>query len=159
MNKLFQQKAAAIRNLSVLSAVCLMAALALPAAAASPGEEERPELRAPEAGSAEPVTTKTMRVIYDPETGEIISVPFREPSEILSIPLAKALTRSAEGLRVFELANGGKGVHLDGRFQHALMVRVKPDGSLETVCTSHSHAAEKFLHGNSAVADAESRDK
>jgi len=146
------------RVLSVLCAMCLMAAAALPVAAATPGEEEQPGRRASEAPTAEAVTTKAIRVIYDPETGEIISVPFRETGT-LSVPLAKALTRSTEGLEVFELKNGGKGVHLDGRFQHALMVRVKADGSLEMVCTSHSHAAEKFLHDNPAGPDAEPRDK
>ena len=103
--------------------------------------------------------TKSIRVIYDPETGEIISVPLRESSEILSGPLAKALTRSTEGLQVFEVSNGGNGVHLDGRFQHALMVRVRPDGSLETVCTSHSHAAETFLKAKSAGANTAPRGK
>ena len=61
--------------------------------------------------------------------------------------------RSTEGLRVFELANGGKGVHLDGRYQHAFMVRVRPDGSLETLCTDNSHGAGAFL--KAGVRDAE----
>jgi len=39
------------------------------------------------------------------------------------------------------------------------MVRVKPDGSLETVCTSHLNAAEKFLQGKLDGADAVPRDK
>jgi hypothetical protein len=97
-------------------------------------------------------------VVYDPETGEIISVPIREPG-VLSAPLAKALTRSAEGLQVFELENGGMGVHLGGRYQHALMVRVKPDGSFETVCTNHEHVAEKFMRGDPEMVAAEPRDK
>ena len=159
MYKLFREKVTTIRNLSVLCAVCFMAALALPSAASSPAEEEEgPKLQAPEVGSAEPVTTKAMRVVYDPETGEIISVPLRE-NGVLSAPLTKALTRSTEGLQIFELENGGGGVHLDGRFQHALMVRVKPDGSLETVCTSHSHEAENFLKGRTAGAKPAPRDK
>ena len=146
------------RVLSVLCAMCLMAAAALPVAAATPGEEEQPGRQASEAPTAEAVTTKAIRVIYDPETGEIISVPLRETG-VLSVPLAKALTRSTEGLHVFELTNGGKGVHLDGRFLHALMVRVKSDGSLETVCTNHSHEAEDFLHGKTAGVKPAPRDK
>jgi ABC-type cobalt transport system substrate-binding protein len=146
------------RNLLILCAVCLMAALALPSAASSPAEEEGSERQAPEVGSTDAVATKAMRVIYDPETGEIISLPFRE-TEVLSAPLAKALTRSADGLWVFELSNGGKGVHLDGRFQHALMVRVNSDGSLEIVCTNHSHEAEDFLEGTTAGAKPAPRDK
>jgi hypothetical protein len=118
------------RVLLVLFALCLMAAVAWPVAASSPGEEELPGRQAPEASTEGAVTSKTMRVIYDPETGAIISVPFRE-TEGLSVPLS----------------------------QHVLMVRVKPDGSLETVCTNHSHAAEKFLRGTSDGADAQPRDR
>jgi hypothetical protein len=158
MNQRLNEQMISSRFLSVLCAMCLMAATALPVAAAAPGEEDEPRRQATEAPAAETYPTRAIRVIYDPETGEIISVPFRETG-ILSIPLAKALTRSTEGLVVFELKNGGKGVHLDGRFQHALMVRVRPDGSLETFCTNHSHEAEKFLHGTSNGADAEPRDK
>jgi len=159
MNPKLHEQMTSSSVLLVLLALFLMAAAALPVAASSSGEKEQPEQQVPEASAEDVVTTKAIRVIYDPETGEIISVPFREPSEILSIPLAKALTRSTEGLHVFELSNGGKGVHLDGRFQHALMVRVKPDGSIETVCTSHSHAAEKFLQAKPTGVDAEPRDK
>jgi len=158
MNRRLHDQMISSRVLSVLCTMCLMAAAALPVAAATPGEEEQPGRQASEAPTAEAVTAKAIRVIYDPETGEVISVPFRE-TEILSAPLAKALTRTTDGLRVFELSNGGKGVHLDGRFQHALMVRVKPDGSLEFVCTNHSHVAEKFLDGKSAGANAEPRDQ
>jgi hypothetical protein len=158
MNMQFREKITSVRILSVLCAVCLMATLALPSAASSPADEEGPKRQAPEVGSADPVVTKAMRVIYDPETGEILSVPVRV-TEVLSSRLAKALTRSTEGLQVFELSNGGNGVHLDGRFQHALMVRVRPDGSLETVCTSHSRAAEAFLKAKSGGANTDPRDK
>lgn len=146
------------RVVPILLAICLMAGVALPVAASPPDEEEQPEQHAPAVPTADPVTTKAVRVIYDPESGQIISVPIRG-TEILSDPLSMALARTTEGLRVFELSNGGKGVHLDGRFQHALMVRVKADGSVETVCTSHSHAAEKFLQAKPTGVDAEPRDK
>ena len=158
MNRRLNELMISSRVFSVLFAICLMAAVALPVAASSTSEKEQPERQASEAPTAEAVTTKAIRVIYDPETGEIISVPLRG-TKFLSAPLAKALTRSTEGLQVFELANGGKGVHLDGRFQHALMVRVKPDGSIETVCTSHSHEAEKFLKGKPAGPKSAPRDK
>jgi hypothetical protein len=158
MNRILNELMISSRVFSVLFAICMMAAVVLPVAASSPGEKEQPEQRAPAARTADPVTTKAVRVIYDPASGEIISVPIRG-TEVLSDPLAKALTRTTEGLQVFELSNGGKGVHLDGRYQHALMVRVKPDGSMETVCTSHSHAAEKFLQAKPTGVDAEPRDK
>ena len=158
MNQRLNDQMISSRALSILGAICLMAAVALPVAASSPGEEVQPDRQASEAPTAEASTTRAMRVIYDPETGEVISVPFRD-TEILSAPLAKALTRSAEGLQVFELANGGKGVYLDGRYRHALMVRVKADGSLETVCTNHPHEAEDFLRGKTAAAKPAPRDK
>ena len=158
MNQIFHAQADTPRTIRALCAAFLMAVFAAPAAATSPDEKGEPKRQTSEVSSVETTATRAIRVIYDPETGEIISVPFRE-TEVLSAPLAKALTRSGEGLRVFELANGGKGVYLDGRFQHALMVRVKPDGSLETVCTSHAHAAEDFLHGKTAGPHAEPRDK
>ncbi len=158
MNRRLNELMISYRVVSVLIAICLMAAVVLPVAASSPSEKEQPERHAPSAPTAELVTTKVMRVIYDPESGEIISVPIRG-TDVLSNPLAKALTRTTEGLQVFKLSNGGKGVHLDGRFQHALMVRVKPDGSIETVCTSHSHSAEKFLQAKPTGVDAEPRDK
>jgi len=158
MIRFIREKVVTIRNLSVLCVVCLMATLALPSAASSPADEEGPKRQAPEGGSADRVVTKAMRVIYDSETGEILSVPIRD-TEVLSSRLAKALTRSAEGLQVFELESGGTGVHLDGSYQHALMVRMKPDGSIETVCTNHSHEAEQFLKGKTAEAKPTPRDK
>jgi len=158
MNQRLHDQMISSRVLSILCAICLMAAVAVPVAASSPGEEEKPETQAPEASAEAAVSPKTMRVIYDPETGEIISVPFRE-TVVLSAPLSKALTRSTEGLQVFQLTNGGTGVHLDGRFQHALMVRVKADGSVETTCTNHPHDAEDFLHGKTAAAKPAPRDK
>jgi len=158
MNQRLNDQMISSRALSILGAICLMAAVALPVAASSPGEEVQPDGQASEAPTAEANTTRAMRVIYDPETGEILSVPFRE-SGVLTAPLSKALTRSTEGLQVFQLTNGGTGVHLDGRFRHVLMVRVKADGSLETMCTNHSHEAEKFLQGKPAGAKSAPQDK
>ena len=158
MNNRLHGKMTSYFNLPILCAVCLMVAFVAPVAGVSPDEEGEPKLQASEAASAETVATKVVRVVYDPETGEIISVPLRG-NEVLSAPLAKALTRSTEGLQVFELKSGGMGVHLGGRYQHALMVRVKADGSLETVCTNHSHEAEAFLKGATAEAYAAPRDK
>ena len=158
MIRFIREKITSIRYLPVLFVVCVIAACAVPAGAVSPDEEAGPRRQTPDVRSAEPVTTKAMRVMYDPETGEFISVPFRE-TDVLSAPIAKALTRSAEGLQVFELESGGTGVHLDGSYQHALMVRMKPDGSIETVCTNHSHEAEQFLKGKTAEAKPTPRDK
>lgn len=164
MNQRSHEQLTMTRILTVLCAVCMMAVSALPVAATSPDEKGEPGRQVPEAASTKSAdfsaaAQERMKVIVDPETGEIISVSIRQQTGTLSAPLAKALTRSTDGLRVFELANGGKGVYLDGRFQHVLMVRVKPDGSLETVCTNHPDEAEDFLHGKAAGPHAEPRDK
>jgi hypothetical protein len=158
MNQRHHARVHISRTIRALCVSFVMAAIAATVAASSPDENREPRRNAPEASSAATGETEVMKVFVDRETGEIISVPLRE-TDVLSAPLTKALTRSTEGLQVFELANGGRGVHLDGRFQHVLMVRVRPDGSFETVCTNSSHAAEKFLHGEPAGADAEPRDK
>ncbi len=88
MNRRLNELMISSRVFSVLFAICLMAAVALPVAASSTSEKEQPERQAPEAPTAEAVTTKAIRVIYDPETGEIISVPLRG-TKVLSAPLAK----------------------------------------------------------------------
>ena len=152
------------RILQGLCFVWFVVALATPVAASSPDEKAEPMRQAPEAASTEAATgppvaaAAVMKVSVDGETGEIRLIPPREPA-VLSAPLATALSRSTEGLRVFELSNGGKGVHLQGRFQHVLMVRVKPDGSFETICTNHPHEAEVLASGESAGGDAEPRDR
>jgi hypothetical protein len=153
------------RILPVLCAACLMAAFAAPVAASSPGDGEEPKRKASKTADTEAAAEPSigaperMKVIVDPETGEIIARRPRGRTEILSAPLSKALTRTTDGLQVFELSNGGKAVHLDGRFQHVIMVRGKPDGSFETLCTNHSHVAEKFLQGKSDGANLGPRDK
>ena len=78
---------------------------------------------------------------------------------VLSAPLATALSRSTEGLEVFALPNGGKGVNLKGRFQHVLIVRVTPEGSVETGCVDHPHEAEGLVAGHSVGGDAGPRDR
>jgi hypothetical protein len=88
-----------------------------------------------------------MKVFLDPETGEMTSTPSAEQRRALSAALTRALSRSTEGLQVFDLPNGGKGVFLKGRFQHALTVRAKPDQSIETACTDHLHHAAGRLLG------------
>ncbi len=138
--------------------VLLVTSFAEFAAALSPDNQDRDGDKGIETPAGENERTEAIRVVYDPETGEVVSVPAREPG-ILSETLARALTRSAEGLRVFELENGGKGVHLGGRYQHAYMVRIGPDGSFETFCTEHSHGAEEFLKSRSSGVTPEPRNK
>lgn len=149
---------------AVVSALCLIAGFTGLAIAESPAEADDPSRQVAKAASAESIdssvaTSEGMRAFVDPDTGALVSAPTRPEVEPLSAPLAKALSRSTESLRVFDLANGGRGVHLAGRFQHALVVRVRPDGSLETVCTNHVHSAEALLHGKAAGVEPQPRDR
>ena len=137
----------------LLAAVCIAAPLA---AAPSP-EGEGPELSAPEAAPAE-VGASGMRIAVDPKTGEVVSNQARE-SRVLSEALAYALNRSTEGLKIFSLPAGGMGVHLEGRFQHVMTVKVKADGSLELGCVDNATKAEEILHGNVAGPDDEPSDR
>ena len=159
MYRFFRENFMTTRYLSTLCAGCFMVVFVVPSAASSPLEKEGSKQQVAEFDHAEPIITRSMRVIFDPETGEIISIPFRGSGETLPAPLSKALTRSTEGLQVFGLEAGGGGVHLDGRYQHVLMVRVKPDGSFETFCTNHPHEAENFLKGTAAGTKPASRNK
>jgi len=150
MSQRIHARTAFFRILLIPSAVCLTMLLAVPVTASSPGEEHKPERQA--VGTANHETTdpslsadEGMTTVVDPETGEIVTTLPLQKNGALSAPLAKSLDRSTEGLHLFELANGGRGMHLDGRFQHVMMVRVKPDGSLETVCVNHAREAEKVL--------------
>ena len=61
--------------------------------------------------------------------------------------LARPLSRSLEGLHVDELPNGKRAVHLEGRFGHATILRMKPDGTRERGCFDNAeHAVEFATH-------------
>jgi hypothetical protein len=127
-------------------------------AASSPEDPEENVKPGLESSIAQRTESEAVRVVYDPDTGRYFAVPIQK-TPVLSAPVARGLVRSTEGLRVFKLENGGKGVRLDGRYQHTFMVRVKPDGSLETLCTDHSHGVEAFLKAGARAAKLEPQDK
>lgn len=58
--------------------------------------------------------------------------------------LARPLSRSAEGLNVETLPNGKRAVHLEGRFGHAAVLRIKPDGTRERGCFDNAEHAVEF---------------
>ena len=64
--------------------------------------------------------------------------------------LERPLSRSLEGLRVDTLPNGKHGVHLEGRFGHATMLRIKPDGTRERGCFDNVEHAVEFAARNEA---------
>lgn len=75
-----------------------------------------------------------LMAFVDPRTGELTDQPTQEQIEALSDSLKSALSRSADGLETFDLAGGGRGVHLAGRFRTATVVRRQADGSWGLVC-------------------------
>lgn len=136
---------------ALLTAVCMAAPLA---AAPSP-EGEGAERPTPRAASAE-IGVSGLRIVVDPSTGEIVSAQARE-SHVLSQALEHALSRSTQGLEVFEIPTGGMGVHLDGRFQHVMMVKVKADGSFDIECVDSVREAKAVLRGKEPGSDDDSR--
>lgn len=144
----------------ILCVAFVTAALAASVAAPSENERDRQlEAQRTERVEISPANLERSKVAVDPETGEVVSLLSEKKIEALSAPLANALHRSIEGLQVFELTNGGRGMHLEGRFQHALVARVKEDGSLEIVCVNHSHEAEALLKRRSAEIDLQPLDR
>jgi hypothetical protein len=47
-------------------------------------------------------------------------------------------------LTIETLPNGKQGVHLQGRFGHATMLRIKPDGTRERGCFDNVERAVEF---------------
>ena len=82
-----------------------------------------------------------LRVFLDPETGAILSQPRPEQlralealeRQRLASPAAAEETRP---VRLFAIP-GGIGADLGGRFLSSMVVRVRPDGSFETLCVDH----------------------
>lgn len=62
--------------------------------------------------------------------------------------LARPLSRSPEGLNVETLPNGKRAVHLDGRFSHATILRIRPDGTRERGCFDNAEHAVEFATGD-----------
>ena len=151
------RETAASKMLRFLPYFLAAACCVTPLSAASPPEEEGPDRPASETPSAE-VGLVGMRIVVDPKTGEIASIRTHE-SRVLSEALARALNRSAEGLEVFDLRSGGKGVHLGRRFQHVMTVKVKTDGTFELECVDNVVKAQEILHGKAAGSDDASRDR
>lgn len=89
--------------------------------------------------------TSGWRAYVDPETGELNSVPSREQVEALTKSPERTIRRSSEGLEPFELSLGGRGVHLRGRFQSALVVHIDADGGLELACVDEADDLARHL--------------
>jgi hypothetical protein len=159
-----RQTHARISLVSTLPVLCALCVIAAPATASSPDTEARPGRQVSETvdpESVEPALAagENIGVLGDSESGEGTSSDSRPPTRALSAALAKALDRSTDGLRVFELANGGHGIDLEGRYQHALVVRMRADGTFETICVNHVREAEALLKRGSGKSNAQPLDK
>ena len=121
----------------------VLASLAVPAAPATPPEPEEIETRAPEAPAP-----AGLRVVLDPETGEILNEPSYAALERLADGTAAEERRSAWDLREFRLPSGGRGVFLDGWADHSLKVTVDAEGKITAECSVGDR------HGSAETAEA-----
>ncbi len=130
----------AVLLLATLGAV----SLASTAPSDSPPDSEGPKTGATESTEASAVQTVPApagwRVYVDPETGELTSTPSPQQKRAVAEGLEAPLARSSEGLEIFELTRGGRGVNLQNRFQSALRVRVGEDGKMEMHCVDAEHS-------------------
>ncbi len=93
----------------------------------------------PTASADEPAATGSgLWIFIDPDTGRQVAQPTPEQRMRLR-KFATQLNKSDQGLEPFELEGGGQGVRLNGRFQHAVIATVGPDGTIGFQCTDQSH--------------------
>jgi hypothetical protein len=102
---------------------------------------------------AAPVSQQALRVYVDPVTGRRSAHPTAEQraASAATDRANPAFSTSAEGLRSEVLPGGGVLVHLDGRFQSAVVVKRGADGRLTQACTDPSHGAEGHGHAAATV--------
>lgn len=94
-----------------------------------------------------------MRASIDPETGALVTgsqAARPTGAKALSPEMQTMMSRSSDGLVVEALPNGGKSVHLQGRFMSATVVRLDENGQAETLCTESADEAEAFLAQDAA---------
>lgn len=123
------------RGLRRLAAAWPLAALGFVAAVLPP--------QIPSSDSEPSAVESGARIAIDPETGDPIGMPAGGAG------LETSLNRSSRGLVPYRLPDGGTGVHLQGRFMNASVVRIDGGGQLETICTEDHDHAEDFLRGTS----------
>jgi len=110
--------------------------------------------REPAATEAAPASGQSaLRVYVDPLTGRRTSNPAPEQRAAQATRDREnpAFNTSSEGLREESLPGGGVIVHLDGRFQSAVVVRRGADGKLQQVCNNPIHAHLDASHVDAPV--------
>ncbi len=134
---------------STLTLSCL---LTLPAVAEDAPSPQGDEVSEESVQQNTPAAAAGLTVFIDPETGAITDQPsaeqraaLNEAVKSLHSSLSSALSKSTEGLVAFELRHGGHGVYLDGRFQSALILRPRADGSFALGCADHPDEVVEML--------------
>jgi len=99
-----------------------------------------------EAANAE--TSRSPRT--QPKAATVAAVKLTRDERIAALrkSLARPLSRSLEGLKIETLPNGKRAVHLDGRFGHVTILRIKPDGTRERGCFDNTERAVEFATSN-----------
>lgn len=95
--------------------------------------------------------TAAMRAHIDPETGEL--VPGAGPAEAARLRAGMAPSHSVRGLRVVMRPNGGRSVHLEGRFMESYVATIDPAGGTRLDCLPDEQA-ERFVHASDRLAPA-----
>lgn len=75
------------------------------------------------------------------------STPEKRGSVDVGEDVRKSLSRDSSKLSVTHRADGSTSVDFNGGFQHAHVVRLNDDGSLNYSCVTDADEASKFLAG------------
>lgn len=101
---------------------------------------------APSTAASAAVAPSGLRAVIDPVTGRLTANPSPEQRRLLALAARSSLSRSLVGLRPFDLDSGGRGLHLQGRFQSALRVEVAPEGGFRMTCGDPAHDGTPHAH-------------
>ena len=126
----------------VVAVVAILSALAGQALAAEPEETAEPmSTQSPSAAAGAPSQGAGMVAYIDPETGRLTSSPTEAQRAEMQAVLAAVLDRSQDGLYDVVLPDGSDMRDLQGRYQHAIVVRVAADGTQDAGCVTNPEAA------------------
>jgi hypothetical protein len=107
--------------------------------------------------SPAPVPAAGVRAFIDPATGKLTANPTRAQLERRALQARSSISsRSVVGLRAFELARGGRGLNLQGRFQTSLRVERGKDGNFYQTCGDPTHDGEPHSHAHATAREAAS---
>ncbi len=91
---------------------------------------------------------KLTLVAFFAAVGAACSSPDERPGAVdVGEGLRKSLSRDASKMSVTGRLDGTNSVHFNGGYQHAHMVRLNADGSLNYNCVTDAGEAERFLAG------------